>query len=281
MTSLKDVLHFPLLRFGNHDFALIDLIAFIFSLFLAYFLARFVRWLFVHRVVEQRYNPAFRYAMGRILSYVIFLLAFFVGMDVLGIDLSSFTFLVGALGVGIGFGLQNVVNNFVSGLILLAEREVQIHDRITVGSISGVVTHIGARSTRVMTMENLLVIIPNGEFISKEVMRWGRGEVETPRILFMQFGLTYSANVALARQLLLEIVKSHPDVIAQPEPAVLIQDLADHCLNLRLSFGTVTRIFQDAALRSEIYEKALATFEAHGIEMAMPRYAIELKKDEN
>src|SRR5204863_6854099 len=131
-------------------------------------LSRLVRRVLRTRVlVHTELDVGQQYAIARIVSYVVLVLGWVIGLETLGVNLSSLTVLAGALGVGIGFGLQNIVSNFVSGLIILGERPIQIGDRIDLGNNTvGKVEHIGARATHVLTNDNIMIIVPNSEFVT-------------------------------------------------------------------------------------------------------------------
>jgi len=156
--------------------------AFLFLILLAVFtrlMRRFVRQtVLAHTLLDEGQ----KYAIERATGYVVFALGLLVGLETTGLNLSSLAFLGGAVGIVIGFGLQNISNNFVSGLILLVERPVKVGDRIEVGNLNGDVTRIGARSTWIRTNDNVVIIVPNSDFISNRVTNWTANDrqVQTP-----------------------------------------------------------------------------------------------------
>ncbi|MCW0236606.1 MAG: DUF3772 domain-containing protein [Ferrovibrio sp.] len=181
-------------------------------------------------------DPGVRNSMVTGLTYVGYLIALVTGVGVIGLDLSNLAIIAGALSVGIGFGLQNIVNNFVSGLILLIERPVKVGDWVVIGDREGYVRRINVRSTEIETFPRASVIIPNSELISSPVMNWthrnrlGRVDVAV--------SLSYAADLEKARDVLLDCLKGHPDILSMPEPQVIFRD-----------FGAGTLLF---ALRGHI-----------------------------
>lgn len=165
--SLFEIVRRPLFTIGSTPVSLMTLFQFVVILVAVLLAARLVRRLLVHRILRRtRLDQNLQEAIGRITGYVVVLLGFMVGLSTLGFDLTSLTVLGGAVGVGLGFGLQNIVENFISGLIILGEKPIQVGHRIEVGGTHGQVTRIGARSTSILTNENIMLIIPNSEFIS-------------------------------------------------------------------------------------------------------------------
>ncbi len=150
-----------------------DIFAFAVTVWLAFLLSRFVRFV-LEEDVYPRVNLAggMPYAVSTILHYVILLLGFFIAIAAFGVDLSKFTILAGAFGVGLGFGLQNIVNNFVSGLILLFERPVKVGDVVQIGEDQGDLKRIGLRASVMRTLQGAEIIVPNGHLISEEVVNW-------------------------------------------------------------------------------------------------------------
>lgn len=177
-------------------------------------------------------DPGVRNSMVTGLTYAGYLLAIVAGVGVVGLDLSNLAIIAGALSVGIGFGLQNIVNNFVSGLILLIERPVKVGDWVVVGSREGYVRRINVRSTEIETFPRASVIIPNSELISQSVMNWTHrnrlGRVD------IQLSLSYAADLEKAREVLLKCLTEHPDILSMPAPQVIFRDFGAGTLQFAL-----------------------------------------------
>ncbi|MBS4046345.1 MAG: mechanosensitive ion channel family protein [Alphaproteobacteria bacterium] len=167
-------------------------------------------------------DPGVRNSMVTGLTYAGYLLAILAGVGVVGLDLSNLAIIAGALSVGIGFGLQNIVNNFVSGLILLIERPVKVGDWVVVGTREGYVRRINVRSTEIETFPRASVIIPNSELISQSVMNWTHrnrlGRID------IQISLSYNADLEKAREVLLKCLTEHPDILSMPAPVVIFRE---------------------------------------------------------
>jgi potassium efflux system protein len=221
------------LTVGQFRISLGDVIAFIVALWLGAQLSRFIRFILQEdvftRVRLPRGVPA---TISMMVNYGIITIAFFIALAVAGFDLSRFAIIAGALSVGIGFGLQNVVNNFVSGLILAFERPIQVGDSVEVGPLMGRVNRIGIRSSVVRTFDGSEVIVPNADFISKEVINWTLSDVT--RRLIIPVGVAYGSNPHQVMDLLVKVAGSHPEVLQEPEPYSLFTEFGDSSLNFEL-----------------------------------------------
>jgi small-conductance mechanosensitive channel len=191
-----------------------------------------------------------------------------------GFELGNVTLLAGALGVGIGFGLQNVVNNFISGLILLFERPVQVGDTIQVGEVLGEVRRIGIRSSTVRTWQGAEVIVPNGTLISEQVVNWTLSDRE--RRIDVQVGVAYGTDPERVLALLLEVAAKHGEVLAHPAPAALFLGFGDSSLNFELRAWT-----QNSAdwmrIRSDLNVAIHAALAAAAIEIPFPQRDLHLR----
>ncbi len=190
---------------------------------LLYLNRRFTRWLVDSFLKHRNLDVGVRQAIGTLVKYAITTLGVVVILQAVGIDLSAFTVLAGAVGVGLGFGLQNVASNFVSGLIILFERPIKVGDRIEVGGVSGEVRRIGARATMVVTEDNIAVIVPNSQFISERVTNWSHTGLLTAFVVRVR--VAWDADTELVRRLLLEAAAENEHVLAEPAPEVELRDL--------------------------------------------------------
>jgi potassium efflux system protein len=201
-------------------------------------------------------------------------LAIFTGINILGIDLSSLAFMAGALGIGIGFGLQNIVNNFVSGIILLFDPSIQVGDMVQVGDDWGTISRINIRTTVVQTFDNASLIIPNSHMLSDRVTNWSYKDPKVRRQV--DVGVAYGSDVQLVRTVLLEIVHDMPEIMEDPAPRVDFMDFGDSALIFRVRFWIGSPEFWLTApteLRFRIDEE----FKKHGIEIAFPQQDIHIR----
>jgi len=159
-----------------------------------------------------------REVMGTITRYMVLVVGFLIIMQTAGINLTTFHVLAGAVGVGVGFGLQNIVNNFISGLIVLFERPIKIGDRIAVGDIEGDVMEIGARRTTVMGSDKVVIIVPNAKFITENVKNWNYAT--TGCQLRITIDVAQESDPRLCERLLLEAAREHKEVASDPPPTV-------------------------------------------------------------
>ena len=181
-------------------------------------------------------QPSLQFGLSRIIGYTLIAVGFYVAFQLVGVDLSSLAIIAASLGVGIGFGLQNIINNFVSGIIILAERPISIGDRIEVAGVAGRVTKIQLRSTTVVTNDNITMIVPNADFISNTVTNWSHGD---PKVrIRVPIGVAYGSDLKLLQRLLLEAAAEHPKALRDPSPVVLFTEFGDSSLNFELGVWT-------------------------------------------
>ncbi len=206
--------------------------------------------------------------------YALMALAFLFAVGAAGIDLSRITILVGALGVGIGFGLQNIVNNFISGLILLFERPIQLGDTIEVGGLMGNVQAIGIRASTVRTFDGAEVIVPNADLISTQVTNWTLSDrmrrLETP------IGVAYGSDPAQVLAILQEVAARHPKVLTNPEPNALFVGFGESSLDFSLRAWTA-EFDTWLVVRSELYTQIYAALAQAGIEIPFPQRDLHLR----
>ena len=214
-----------------------DIVAFFLTVLGAYLLSAFIRF-----VLEEDVYPRTRiatgqsYAVSSLLNYTILAVGFFLALAVLGMDLTKMTVLAGAFGVGIGFGLQSVVNNFVSGLILLFERPIHVGDTVQVGSLQGRVRRIGIRASIVRTMQGAEIIVPNAQLITEQVTNWTLSD--QLRRLDLPVGVNYGAEPKKVIELLETVARAHPKVLQDPAPRGLFMSYGDSSINFELRAWT-------------------------------------------
>ena len=276
-TEIFGVFTKPLFQLGQTWISLATMVEFIVVLLVVVLFSRVLRHLLRRRVlVHTKLDVGLQYAIARIVSYVALVLGLLIGLETLGVNLSSLTVLAGALGVGIGFGLQNIVNNFVSGLIILGERPIQIGDRVDVGGTMGDVIRIGARSTAIVTNDNITIIVPNSEFITGRVTNWSIGD---PKVRFrIPVGVGYGSDPRVVEKLLLEVAAANPHVLRDPAPSVRFVEFGDNALNFELRVWSLEMVSRPGALRSELNFAIWETFKQHGIEIPFPQRDLHVKE---
>ena len=244
---------------GSFHISLGDLLAFFVTIWLSIQLSRFIRF-----VLEEDVYPRLHlarglpYAFSTILHYMLLVIGVLIALAAAGLDLDRFALLVGAFGVGIGFGLQNVVNNFISGLILLFERPIQVGDTVEVGSLTGEVRRIGIRSSTVRTGEGAEVIVPNAKLIAEAVTNWTLSD--RMRRIDLPIAVPYGRDPEPVTKLLRDVASAHPMVVDAPAPIALVVGFGTNTINLELRAWT-DRFEQWVSIRSDLalgVTKALA-----------------------
>lgn len=264
---------------GNFNLTIWSVFYLLVLLFLLFFVTSKIRnWIVYKALSKSPIELGVRIAVGTIIRYVAVLLGLFIILQTLGIDLSSVTILAGALGIGIGFGLQNVTNNFVSGLIILFERPIKVGDRIEVGDINGDVTQISMRATTIVTNDNISIIVPNSEFISSTVINWSHSD---RNIRFnIPVGVSYDADPEKVKNVLMEVVNANPGVLTEPKSDVLFDEYDDSSINFNLRVWTNEYINRPGLLKSQLYFEIFKRFKEENIEIPFPQRDIHIKNTE-
>ena len=241
--------------------------------------SHFVQKILLSRLLGHLHiSDAQKFALGRFATYLLFLGGLFVGMQSLGVNLSSLVVFGGAVGVGVGLGLQNVVSNFVAGLILLIEQPIRIGDRVETDSVTGDVVRIAARSTWIRTNDNFIMIVPNNEFINKPVTNWTAND---PNVrIGVPIGVGYNSDPAHIRELLLAAARANPDVLDDPKPDVIFTDYGDNSINFSLRVWTATKAHVPAILKSDLYFALFQTFRKEGIELPFPQRDLHIRSSD-
>ncbi|HEX4229507.1 MAG TPA: mechanosensitive ion channel domain-containing protein [Bryobacteraceae bacterium] len=223
-------------------------------------------------------DPGLQYAIEVGTGYFIFVVGLIIGLQSVGLNLSSLAFFTGIVGVGVGFGTQNIMNNFVSGLILLIERPIKVGDRIEVGDLTGDIVRIGARSTWVSTNDNIIIIVPNADFISNRVTNWTANDRRVR--IGIPVGVGYSSDPAMVRELLLKIAGSRREILMDPPPDVIFVGFGDSSLDFDLRVWTMERLRTPQILKSDLYYDIFRVFAEHQIELPFPQRDVHVRSIE-
>lgn len=265
-----------LFTLGKSDITFLTIVYVSVAIFLLVFLSgRFSRLLSRSILVKYTTSPATVHSISTIIRYLILVIGMIVIIQTAGIDLSTLSILAGALGVGIGFGLQNITNNFISGLIILFEQPIKVGDRIEVGQIKGDVIKVSARATTVVTNDNISVIVPNSEFISSTVINWSHND----RNVSFRFpvSVSYKEDPRIVRKILLEVAEENSGVLKKPPTMVLFDEFGDSSLNFHLRVWTTEYINRPNILKSQLYFAIFKKFKEAGIEIPFPQRDLNLK----
>jgi len=278
INAVKNVLDAPI-HLGGLQVTLWSVLYFLILLFLLFYVtAKIRKWIVYDLLSQSKIDIGVRIAVGTIIRYIVLVIGIIVFLQSAGINLSAITVLAGALGVGIGFGLQNITNNFVSGIIILFERPIKVGDRIQLGDVSGDVVNISMRSTTIVTNDNISIIVPNSDFISSKVINWSH----TDRNIRFNFpiGVSYNEDPQEVKKLLLEVVAENKGVLIKPEPDVLFKGFGDSSLDFNLRVWTREYINRPNVLKSQIYYAVFEKFKEHNIEIPFPQRDLHIKNTE-
>jgi len=221
-----------------------------------------------------RLQPGESYAITTVLRYCLVLVGMIVIANMLGMTWSKIHWLAAAITVGIGFGLQEIFGNFVSGLIILFERPVRRGDIVTVGDVSGVVTKIQIRATTLRDWENRELILPNKEFITGRFINWSLTD-QVLRVV-CRVGVSYEADVHKVHDLLVQLALNHPRVLKDPPPSALFSQFGDSTLNFDLRFY-VSNADLRLQLQHEMNMAIIDAFRKAGIEIAFPQRDLHVR----
>ncbi len=209
-------------------------------------------------------------------QYFTVLLGLLLAINLLGINLTSLAVFAGALGVGIGFGLQNIANNFISGLILLAERPIRAGDWVTVGEYEGEITYIGIRSATVRTWDNQEVIIPNAELVSNAFTNWTRSDPVVRTVL--QVGVSYHGDPHQAARVIEEAVTMQPEVMLQPAPRVQLDNFGESSVDFRVLYYVDVGQFSRMDMKSKVMFAIWDALKEAEIEIPFPQRDVHIRE---
>jgi small-conductance mechanosensitive channel len=261
--SLGRRLTIPVFSIGTQGVTPISLLKALIFLALLAVLSNWVRSLLYQRVSKTAFDPQHSYILARFVSLVIYVVGLMIGLQAAGVNLNSFAILGGTLGIGVGFGLQSIVANWVAGLVLLVEQPFRIGDRIDVGGTAGVVGRVGARSTWVRTYDNEVIIVPNSDFTTHQVTNWTVND-DCVR-LSIGVVVTHQCDAEEVAALMLEVAREHPGVLTDPLPEALLNDIGQNSLSFSLRFWTIIQEHDNHRLKSDLRLLILKKLQQHGI----------------
>lgn len=275
--NVNEFFNSPLFRIDGFDFTLWILLYLALLIFALFFITARLNRLIVYRLLSgSKVELGVRIAVGSIVRYLVIVIGLIVIFQTAGVNLSSITIIFGALGVGIGFGLQNITNNFVSGLIILLERPIKVGDRIEVSGVAGNVVKISMRATTIITNDNITIIVPNSEFISGTVINWSH----TNRQVRFHFPIkvSYREDPERVKRIVREIASEHPGILKVPKPNLLFREFGDSSLDFELRVWTKEFTDRPGMLKSQLYYKIFARFRQEGIEIPYNQLDVHLRE---
>lgn len=218
-----------------------------------------------------------RYAIAAISRYIIIVIGLLIAFDQIGIQWSKMQWIVAALGVGLGFGLQEVVANFVSGMIILFERPVRVGDTVTVDQLSGTISRIQIRATTIVDWDNREILVPNKSFITEQVVNWTLSDPVTR--LVMKVGIAYGSDTALAHKLMMDVVKTNPMVLDNPPPTVFFLGFGDSSLDFEVRIF-VNELTKRMLVLHEVHMAINKVFAENKIEIPFPQRDLHIRSSD-
>jgi small-conductance mechanosensitive channel len=233
------------------------------------------RFLFNRLLAQSGLDRSLQYAIAQVASNIVLVVGIFIVLENTGIHLGALTVFAGAVGVGVGFGLQNIASNFISGLVILAERPITIGDRVEVAGIAGQVEHIRARSTVIRTNDNIMMIVPNTKFIDSPVTNWTYGD---RRVRFrIPVGVAYGSDVTKVRELLLAVAHENPHTLKDPAPTVFLEQFGDNAIDFKLMVWSSEMSARPSRYRSDLNFAIAQRFREAGIEFPFPQRDLHIR----
>ncbi|MDY0347532.1 MAG: mechanosensitive ion channel [Tenuifilaceae bacterium] len=278
--TITDLLGRPIFSQTSSNLSVGMLIFLVLGTWFIFFLSKFISRRVIERLLNRRgTDRGVSHAVGSIFRYAFLFVGLIIVVQSTGIDLSALTVLVGAFGVGIGFGLQSITNNFISGIIILFERPIKVGDRVELpelDNLAGDVVNISARSTTIITNDNIAILIPNSKFVSDTVINWSYNDANVR--FKIPVGVSYNEDPEIVREILLDVANKHPGVLKLPGADVLFDEYADSSLKFTLRVFTTDYTRKPHLLKSQLYFEIFKEFKKKGIELPFPQRDVYIKQ---
>src|SRR5467141_2874557 len=237
--------------------------------------SRTKRFLFNRLLANSGLDRALQYAIAQIISNIVLVVGIFIVLENTGIHLAALAVFAGAVGVGVGFGLQNIASNFISGLVILAERPITIGDRVEVAGLAGQVELIRARSTVIRTNDNIAMIVPNTKFIDSPVTNWTYGD---PRVRFrIPVGVAYGSDVNKVREALIAAGQSNPHVLHDPAPSVFLNQFGENGIDFELVVWSSEMSHRPSRFKSDLNFAIEEKFREAGTQIPLPQRDLHIR----
>ena len=273
--ALSEMMQYQLFMVNQTAITVVSLVMFLAIVLTFFFISKVIKDVLARRLLAHlQLSTGTSYTLLRLTQYALWFVGGFVAFQFVGIDLSGVAVIFGFLSVGIGFGMQNLTSNFISGLILLFEQHIQVGDRVTVGDIEGNVVEINIRSTTIRSLNNIAIIVPNSEFIQATVINWSHGDPKTR--LEIDIGVSYDSDLDLVIQSLKEVANEHPLLLKDPEPNVWLLSFGDSAWNMQLLVWVDSPKIRRQVI-SDINCAIVRKFRDHNIEIPFPQRDLHVR----
>ncbi|MCT8986200.1 mechanosensitive ion channel family protein [Shewanella phaeophyticola] len=268
--ELLSALSFVVFTYDNSPITLLQLLQVPLYLFLAWFIITRVGRLIVKALKRRHVGADAIHLFTRMYFIISIAVLVFTSMEILNIPLTAFAFVSGAIAIGVGFGAQNIINNFISGWILMWERPIRIGDFLEVGEARGVVECINTRSTLIRRNDGVHMLVPNSQLLENTVTNWTL--IDKNARTFIRVGVAYGSDVIKVRDLIYQVIGERDDILQQPKPVVLFEDFGDNALVFDLIFWVSAVSETDIRRRrSEIRFRMYELFNEHQVVIAYPQ----------
>ncbi len=271
-----DVFNRAFFKIGSFEVTLFAILHILLLFFVLYFISSRIRRILQKRLT--RFHNSKTDTVLSLLHYFILTIGTLVILQSAGLDLSTLAVLAGALGIGLGFGLQNITNNFVSGLIILFEQPIKVADRVEVGTVMGQVTRIGLRSTTVLTNDNISIIIPNSDFVSKNVVNWSHTD-DVVRIR-IPIGVSYKSDPEKVVSTLKAAVDKVPGVLENMDSDVILDNFGEHSINFLVRIWTQDFSKKPGVIKHQVNMAVWKALKAEGIEIPFPQLDLHVRSEQ-
>ncbi|MBO1898304.1 mechanosensitive ion channel [Shewanella sp. BF02_Schw] len=268
--ELLAALSFVVFTYDNHHITLLQLLQVPLYIFLAWFIITRVGRLIVKALKRRKVGADAIHLFTRMYFIISIAVLVFTSMEILNIPLTAFAFVSGAIAIGVGFGAQNIINNFISGWILMWERPIRIGDFLEVGEARGVVECINTRSTLIRRNDGVHMLVPNSQLLENTVTNWTL--IDKNARTFVRVGVAYGSDVIKVRELIYQVIAERDDILPQPKPSVLFEDFGDNALIFDLIFWVSAVSETDIRRRrSEIRFRMYELFNENNVVIAYPQ----------
>ena len=275
METLRTIWNFELFSIGGSAVQVSQLVLVLFVIVGGYVVSKLIERVIQKRLAQTELRADAAYLLQRIIFYTLIVVVAMTALALLNVPLAAFAFVSGAVAIGVGFGAQNVINNFISGWILLMERPIRIGDFIEIDNSTGVVERIGNRSTRILRVDGVHMMIPNSQMLERVVVNWTLVDKRIRTIV--RVGVAYGSPVRKVAELILQAVSEEKDVMSDPAPSVVFDDFGDNALIFDVYFWAEVggeRFLRQ--IRSSIRFRIDELFREHDITIAFPQRDVHM-----
>lgn len=273
--KLKDILEYELIKTENFTITPYTLLEVIIILIITWLLLWTIKKVFFRRIKSKHIDKGIGYSVYTILKYIIWVIAISLVLDSIGVKITILIAGSAALLVGIGFGLQQFFKDLLSGVLLLFERSLTVGDVVQLEEIIGRVKEIGLRTSKIITRDNITVIIPNSKFVEDNVINWSAIDVLTR--FHVDVGVAYGSDVKLVEKVLLDCAKVYKDIASDPTPFVRFNDFGESSLDFQLYFWTHNSFWVEN-IKSDMRFAIDKAFREHKIQIPFPQRDVHIKQ---